>query len=166
MEDLDNEQMSNLQNSQEDVIPELHEKKSNVSISEKRDELESIFKSLEIVVPENKSIKSYALPNARQWLGPRFVALWVLPIYLINKFRKASSNVSPVRPYTYKEDEAFQIKGPETLHTSMREVFKGKQRLKFFGPRFIAIWVLPFAITGTVMELLFVSPLKDLPPFS
>ena len=31
--------------------------------------LENIYKDLESGVPENKSIKEYALPNARQWLS-------------------------------------------------------------------------------------------------
>ena len=46
--------------------------------------LEKIYKNLESGMPENKSIKEYALPNARQWLGGRFVAIWVLPIYFLN----------------------------------------------------------------------------------
>ena len=33
-------------------------------------------------MPENKSIKEYALPNARQWLGERFVAVWVAYLLL------------------------------------------------------------------------------------
>ena len=44
--------------------------------------LEKIYKNLESGMPENKSITEYALPNARQWLGGRFVAIWVLPIAL------------------------------------------------------------------------------------
>ena len=47
--------------------------------------LEKIYKNLESGMPENKSIKEYALPNARQWLGGRFVAIWVLPIYFLRK---------------------------------------------------------------------------------
>ena len=46
----------------------------------KKDTLENIYSDLESGMPENKSIKEYALPNARQWLGGRFVAVWVLPI--------------------------------------------------------------------------------------
>ena len=45
--------------------------------------LENIYRDLESGMPENKSIKEYSLPNARQLLGGRFVAIWVLPIYLI-----------------------------------------------------------------------------------
>ena len=37
--------------------------------------LEKIYKNLESGMPENKSIKEYALPNARQWLGGRFLSL-------------------------------------------------------------------------------------------
>ena len=51
----------------------------------KKDTLENIYRDLESGMPENKSIKEYALPNARQWLGGRFVAIWVLPIYLLRK---------------------------------------------------------------------------------
>ena len=47
----------------------------------KKDTLENIYKDLESGMPENKSIKEYALPNATQWLGGRFAAIWVLPIY-------------------------------------------------------------------------------------
>ena len=49
----------------------------------KKDTLENIFRDLESGMPENKSIKEYALPNARQWLGGRFVAIWVLPSILL-----------------------------------------------------------------------------------
>ena len=45
--------------------------------------LEKIYKNLESGMPENKAIKEYALPNARQGLGGRFVAIWVLPIYFL-----------------------------------------------------------------------------------
>ena len=54
--------------------------------------LEKIYKNLESGMPENKSIKEYALPNARQWLGGRFVAIWVLPIYFLRKIAKFSSS--------------------------------------------------------------------------
>tara|TARA_B100000530_G_scaffold281578_1_gene195283 strand:+ start:213 stop:377 length:165 start_codon:yes stop_codon:yes gene_type:complete len=38
--------------------------------------LEKIYKNLESGIPDNKSIKEYVLPNARKWLGGRFVAIW------------------------------------------------------------------------------------------
>ena len=64
----------------------------------KKDTLENIYRDLESGMPENKSIKEYALPNARQWLGGRFVAIWVLPIYFIRKFAKFSSSSTFVKP--------------------------------------------------------------------
>jgi len=57
----------------------------------KENTLENIYRDLESGVPENKSIKEYSLPNARQWLGGRFVAVWVLPIYFIKKIAKFSA---------------------------------------------------------------------------
>ena len=56
-----------------------------INKSQKVSSLENIYKNLESGMPENKSIKDYALPNARQWLGGRYLALWVLPIYLFGK---------------------------------------------------------------------------------
>ena len=52
---------------------------------EKGYSLEIIYKDLESAMPENKSIKEYSLPNARQWLGGRFVALWVCLYILLEK---------------------------------------------------------------------------------
>ncbi len=106
--------------------------------------LEKIYKNLESGMPENKSIKEYALPNARQWLGGRFVAIWVLPIYFLRKI--------------YKQ--------PETLFTSLRSVFRGEDHLRFFDHRFIGIWVLPFALTGIVFEILLIAPTNNTSPFN
>ena len=62
--------------------------------------LEKIYKNLESGMPENKSIKEYALNNARQWLGGRFVAIWVLPIYFLRKIAKFSASSAFVKPYS------------------------------------------------------------------
>ena len=40
-----------------------------INKSKKVSKLENIYENLESGMPENKSIKEYALPNARQWLG-------------------------------------------------------------------------------------------------
>ena len=44
-----------------------------INKQEKEYSLEIIYKDLESGMPDNKSIKEYALPNARQLLGGRFV---------------------------------------------------------------------------------------------
>ena len=130
----------------------------------KKGTLEDIYRDLESGMPENKSIKEYALPNARQWLGGRFVAIWVLPIYFIRKFAKFSSSSAFVKPYSPSENGP-SYKQPETLFTSLKLVFQGKDQLRFFDHRFIGIWVLPFAATGIFMEILFVAPLNNTVPF-
>ena len=131
----------------------------------KSKEIEKIYSVLESGINENKSIKTYSLPNARQWLGARYFAIWVVPIYIIKKFRVLANSSAFVRPYS-PSTSGPAYKQPETLFTSLKMVFQGKDHLRFFDHRFIGIWVLPFAVTGIIFELLFIAPTKDIPPFS
>ncbi len=136
-----------------------------INKSQKVSSLENIYKNLESGMPENKSIKDYALPNARQWLGGRYVALWVLPIYLIRKIAKFAASSMFIKPYSpIKNGPSY--KKPETLYTSLKAVFKGEDHLRFFDHRFIAIWVLPIALTGIVFEIFFISPTNNVFPFN
>ena len=136
-----------------------------INKSQKVSSLENIYNNLESGMPENKSIKDYALPNARQWLGGRYVALWVLPIYSFGKIAKFVASSSFIKPYS-PNSNGPSYKRPETLYTSLKGVFKGEDHLRFFDHRFIAIWVLPFALTGIVFEVLFISPAKNTFPFN
>ena len=136
-----------------------------INKQEKEYSLENIYKDLESGVPENKSIKEYALPNARQWLGGRFFAVWVLPIYFLRKIAKLSASASFVKPYTPSENGP-SYKQPETLFTALRKVFKGEDHLRFFDHRFIGIWVLPIALTGIVFEILLIAPTNNTSPFN
>jgi len=136
-----------------------------INQSQKVSSLENIYKNLESGMPENKSINKYALPNARQWLGGRYLALWVLPIYLIRKIAKFAASSSFIKPYSpIKNGPSY--KRPETLYTSLKSVFKGEDHLRFFDHRFIAIWVLPIALTGIVFEMLFICPTNNTFPFN
>ena len=136
-----------------------------INKSKKVSLLENIYNDLESGIPKNKSIKNYALPNARQWLGGRYVALWVLPIYLIKKIAKFAASSAFIKPYSpIKNGPSY--KRPETLYTSLKGVFNGEDYLRFFDHRFIAIWVLPIALTGIVFEVLFISPTKNTLPFN
>ena len=136
-----------------------------INKSNKVSKLEYIYKNLESGMPENKSIKDYALPNARRWLGARYVALWVLPIYLFGKIAKFVASSAFIKPYS-PISNGPSYKKPETLYTSLKGVFKGEDHLRFFDHRFIAIWVLPIALTGIVFELLFITPTKNSFPFN
>ena len=136
-----------------------------INKSNKENTLENIYADLESGMPENKSIKEYALPNARQWLGARFVAIWVLPIFFINKISKFFAASSFIKPYSPSE-AGPSYKQPETLYTSLKSVFKGKDHLRFFDHRFIGIWVLPIALTGIVFEILLIAPTNNTSPFN
>ena len=136
-----------------------------INKSQKVSSLENIYNNLASGMPENKFIKKYALPNARQWLGGRYVALWVLPIYLFGKISKFVASSAFIKPYS-PTSNGPSYKRPETLYTSLKGVFKGEEHLRFFDHRFIAIWVLPFALTGIVFEVLFISPTKNIFPFN
>ena len=136
-----------------------------INKQEKGYTLENIYQDLESGVPENKSIKEYALPNARQWLGGRFVAIWVLPIYFIREIAKISASSAFIKPYSPSVNGP-SYKQPETLFTALRKVFKGKDHLRFFDHRFIGIWVLPIALTGIVFEILFIAPTNNTSPFN
>ena len=126
--------------------------------------LENIYKDLESGMPENKSIKEYAIPNARQWLGGRYLAIWVLPIFFIRKISKFLKSSSFVKPYSSSKIST-SYKQPETLYTTLKQVFKGNDNLRFFDHKFIGIWVLPFALTGIVFEILFIAPTNNTFPF-
>jgi len=136
-----------------------------INKSQKVSSLENIYNNLESGMPENKFIKDYALPNARKWLGGRYIALWVLPIYLFGKIAKFVASSAFIKPYS-PTSNGPSYKRPETLYTSLKGVFKGEDHLRFFDHRFIAIWVLPFALTGIVFEVLFISPTKSTFPFN
>ena len=133
--------------------------------SSKEKTLENIYKDLESGLPENKSIKDYSFPNARQWLGGRFFAIWVLPIFFINKISRLSAAYAFIKPYTPSK-KGPSYKQPETLYTSLKNVFKGNDHLRFFDHRFIGIWVLPIALTGIVFEILLVAPTNNTYPFN
>ncbi len=136
-----------------------------INQSSKEKTLEKIYEDLESGIPENKSIKEYSLPNARQWLGGRFLAIWVLPIFFIRKILKFAALSAFIKPYTPSKTGP-SYKKPETLYTSLENVFKGNDHLRFFDHRFIGIWVLPMALTGIVFEILLIAPINNASPFN
>ena len=135
------------------------------SKSSKEKTLENIYADLESGMPENKSIKEYALPNARQWLGARFVAIWVLPIFFIKKISKIYASSAFIKPYSPSKTGP-SYNQPETLYTSLKNDFKGNDHIRFFDHRFIGVWVLPIALTGIVFEILLIAPTNNTSPFN
>jgi len=116
------------------------------------------------------SLIESAVPNKngfRKNISKRDFALWVIPILAINKIRRFTSiNASAViKPYEHTKSDPYVIKGNETVYTNTKNVFQGKEKMRFFGFRFMSIWVFPMAVTGAFMEFLFVGPLKGTNPF-
>ena len=69
------------------------------------------------------------------------------------------------QPYSDPGESTYTVKDTETVYTMPKDAFAGEGGMKFMGIRFMSIWVFPVAITGAVMEFLFVGPLKGTNPF-
>ena len=102
--------------------------------------------------------------NSFSFVG-RIFFLWVWPIVLHNKIRNLINNLNFAQAYTDPGDNRYSVKNTETVYTMTKDAFSGQGGMKFMGIRFMSIWVFPFAITGAVMEFLFVGPLRGTNPF-
>ena len=128
----------------------------------KEPNVHEIFKAIEEGFPKESTNKQYIFPHPRYWIGPRFMALWALPILLIKSFSNLIRSSNPVKPY---QELDYTINKSETIYTSTKKAIDGSNSIRFFGVRFKTIWVLPLAITGIIMEYLFISPLTGRVPF-
>ena len=128
----------------------------------KETNVDDIFRAIEAGFPKESTNKQYIFPHPRYWIGPRFMALWALPILLIKSFSNLIRSSNPVKPY---QELHYTINKSETIYTSTKKAIDGSNSMRFFGVRFITIWVLPLAITGIIMEYLFISPLTGRVPF-
>ena len=148
------ETISVLNTEQEEKIVE-----NNINQIPEMTEPEYVYSLIASAVPEKNAI--------RRNFSKRDFALWVLPIVAINTIRRFTSSKTEeiVKPYKEETSERYLIKGTETVYTSTKNVFQGKERMRFFGFRFMSIWVFPMAITGAFMEFLFVGPLNGTNPF-
>ena len=130
---------------------------------EDKDAFELIYNQIEKAFTKNNDEKELLFPMPRKWIGPRLLASWIFPIFIIRKTIEFIRSNNFIKPYS---ENKYEVKGTETIYTSSRKSFEGSSQMRFMGPRFIAIWILPIATTGTVMEFLFVSPLRNVNPFS
>ena len=130
---------------------------------EDKDDFELIYNQIEKAFTKNNDEKELLFPMPRKWIGPRLLAPWIFPIFIIRKTIEFIRSNNFVKPYS---ENKYEVKGTETIYTSSRKSFEGSSQMRFMGPRFLAVWILPMAITGTVMECLFVSPLRNVNPFS
>ncbi len=142
----------------QETVPKVH-----TNHDTKSNDLENIFSIIEDAFTIKQKEEQYAFPHPRNWLGPMFMALWVIAIFIINKLRILIKESNPVKPF---DGSVYTITKISTIYTSTKVAFEGRGGIRFFGPRFLSIWVLPFAITGIVIDWLFVSPLQGVSPLN
>ena len=127
---------------------------------------EQIASIIEDSFPNKNSDKDLGNPQSdANRLGSRIFFLWVWPIVAVNKFRNLLSRMDFVKPYESGINDSYEVSDTETVYTMTKDAFAGKGGMKFMGIRFMSIWVFPVAITGAVIEFLFVGPLKGTNPF-
>ena len=121
---------------------------------------------IEDAFPKDKSNKQLGIPQSDTFaFASRIFFLWVWPIVLHNKVRNLINNMNFAQSYTDPGENKYEVRDTETVYTMTKDAFEGKGGMKFMGIRFMSIWVFPFAITGAVMEFLFVGPLMGTNPF-
>ena len=127
---------------------------------------EAIASIIEDSFPKDNRYKDLGNPQSdANRLGSRIFFLWVWPIVAINKIRNLINRLDFVPPYESGLNDSYEVSDTETVYTMTKDAFAGKGGMKFMGIRFMSIWVFPMAITGAVIEFLFVGPLKGTNPF-
>ena len=121
---------------------------------------------IEDAFPKDKANQQLGIPQSDTFaFASRIFFLWVWPIVFHNKVRNLINNMNFAQPYSNPGGNTYTVKDTETVYTMTKDAFAGKGGIKFMGIRFMSIWVFPVAITGAVMEFLFVGPLKGTNPF-
>ena len=163
-QDTNNSSAAVLENNEMDTAPNRSE-----TVEEKKilpTDQDTITSIIEEAFP-NKATNnqlSERQSNSFSFVG-RIFFLWVWPIVLHNKIRNLINNLNFAQPYSDPGGNSYTVKDTETVYTMAKDSFAGKGGMKFMGIRFMSIWVFPVAITGTVIEFLFVGPLKGTNPF-
>ncbi len=128
---------------------------------------EAVASIIEDALPKENINKDLGNPQSDgNRLGSRILYIWVWPIIAINTIRNLVVNkIYFVRPYEKGISDSYEVTDTETVYTMTKDSFSGKGGMKFMGIRFMSIWVFPVAIMGTIIEFLFVGPLKGTNPF-
>ena len=174
--------MENLESTQEENVSStavLDEPEADLEVASIQNQKEIVEEKILFPTDQDEitSMIEAAFPNkatnkqlsARQSNSFSFVGriffLWVWPIVLHNKIRNLINNLNFAQAYSDPGENTYSVKDTETIYTMTKDSFAGKGGMKFMGIRFMSIWVFPVAITGAVMEFLFVGPLKGTNPF-
>ncbi len=118
-----------------------------------------IYSAIEEGFPKKNSNSKLNFPHPQYWIGPRFMATWVFPLILIKKIRDLLKVLYKITtPY---QESNFSVNKAETIYTSTQKALRGKSSMRFFGARFMAIWVFPLGLTAIFIQYLLVNPLLD-----
>ena len=141
----------------------IEESKNNKAVENKTivlDQLNSfstIFKAIEEGFPQESDKEQFNFPHPKHWIGPRYLATWVLPIALLKKVRGITRELYKIS--TPHQTSDFTVHKAETIYTSTQKALGKTDFMRFFGARFLAIWVLPLGITAIFIQYLLVNPL-------
>ena len=125
-----------------------------------------ISEIIEDAFPKDKANQQLGIPQSDTFaFASRIFFLWVWPIVFHNKVRNLINNLNFAQPYSNPGENTYTVQDTETVYTMTKDAFAGKGGMKCMGIRFMSIWVFPIAITGAVMEFLFVGPLMGTNPF-
>ena len=125
-----------------------------------------ISEIIEDAFPKDKANQQLGIPQSDTFaFASRIFFLWVWPIVFHNKVRNLINNLNFAQPYSNPGESTYTVQDTETVYTMTKDAFAGRGGMKFMGIRFMSIWVFPVAITGAVIEFLFVGPLKGTNPF-
>ena len=69
-------------------------------------------------------------------------------------------------PSTNSKERSYNTTKQDLKPLNLSKNTNKAKRIKFFGFKFMAIWVFPMAALGIIMEFLFISPIRGVPPFS
>ena len=155
-----------LENTETDLITGDNQSKVTIEKEVFPTDQNLITSIIEDAFPKDKSNQQLGIPQSDTFsFASRIFFLWVWPIVLHNKVRNLINNLNFAQPYSNPGENTYEVRDTETVYTMTKEAFSGKGGMKFMGIRFMSIWVFPIAITGAVMEFLFVGPLMGTNPF-
>ena len=155
-----------LENNEPDIVSVDNEPKLTNSKDLFPTDQNLISSIIEDAFPKDKANQQLGIPQSDTFaFASRIFFLWVWPIAFHNKVRNLINNLNFAQPYSDPGQNTYTVKDTETVYTMTKDAFAGKGGMKFMGIRFMSIWVFPVAITGAVMEFLFVGPLKGTNPF-
>ena len=119
----------------------------------------AIYSAIEEGFPKETSKAKLNFPHPQYWIGPRFLATWVFPLVLIKKTRDLLKVLYKITtPY---QQSNFSVNKAETIYTATQKALRGNSSMRFFGARFMAIWVFPLGITAIFIQYLLINPLLD-----